>query len=487
METINIEKKNGIPPFYFNKPIWLLFIGIATLSLSHFSWNIDILAWISLVPFLLYLRITKGWKSRLIFLGFLVLTWSVIVLKIITEPIPHLLIPLYSVPISLIHYPGYLLYSHKIFRKYNWLAFPALLTILEWLQYTFTPLGSWGVAAYTQAGNIYIIQILSVFGMAGLSFLIYWVNSSIADFIMNKYIVKVKTVLPLAIVIVIIVFGYLRADLSKIVANETMTVAAIGTDSDIGGPDLPTESKNTKDIQAIFNRTRIAANAGAEIAVWNEASFLLTPDNEKAWQDSISALAKDNNISIVAAYVVLLSESPFRYENKYVFFSQKGNKCNEYLKHEPVPGEPAVKGRSKLETNLVSNSHIGGAICYDYDFPYLARANYSAGADIVALPSSDWRGIDPLHTEMAAFRAIEQGHSIIRSTRFGLSAAINPYGEMTARMSSFDKNNKILIASLPSKGITTIYSIIGDLFVYFCIAFIVFVAYGHIKSRLLSI
>ncbi len=28
-----------------------------------------------------------------------------------------------------------------------------------------------------------------------------------------------------------------------------------------------------------------------------------------------------------------------------------------------------------------------------------------AGADIVAIPSSDWRGIDPLHTKMAAFRA----------------------------------------------------------------------------------
>ena len=99
------------------------------------------------------------------------------------------------------------------------------------------------------------------------------------------------------------------------------------------------------------------------------------------------------------------------------------------MKHQPVPGEPAVKGTEAITSTSHFKSNIGGAICYDYDFPYLARQNANAGVDILALPSSDWRGIDPLHTRMAAFRAIEQGHSIIRSTRFGLSAAINPYGE----------------------------------------------------------
>jgi hypothetical protein len=95
---------------------------------------------------------------------------------------------------------------------------------------------------------------------------------------------------------------------------------------------------------------------------------------------------------------------------------------------------------------------VGGAICYDYDFPYLAAKFGKAGADIMALPSSDWRGIDPIHTEMAAYRAIEQGHSVIRSTRFGLSAAITPYGEMVARMSSFDNNDKIMVTTVPKEG-----------------------------------
>ena len=93
-------------------------------------------------------------------------------------------------------------------------------------------------------------------------------------------------------------------------------------------------------------------------------------------------------------------------------------------------------------------------------------------ADIVAVPSSDWRGIDPIHTEMAAFRAVEQGQSVIRSTRFGLSAAITPYGEMVAKLSSFDTNDKMMIATLPMKGTTTVYSNIGDLFIYLCMGYV---------------
>ena len=115
---------------------------------------------------------------------------------------------------------------------------------------------------------------------------------------------------------------------------------------------------------------------------------------------------------------------------------------------------------------------MAGAICYDYDFPYIAKAFGKKEVDIVALPASDWRGIDPIHTKMAAFRAVEQGHSILRSTRFGLSAAITPYGELVAQMSSFDENDKIMLAHLPKAASVSLYSLIGDVFVYLCMAFV---------------
>ncbi len=455
------------------KPYWYLLAGLFTMTASHLSFNMDLLGWIAMVPFLIYLTKTKGWKSRLLFALTLVLAWSLAVSKIITDPVPNFLIPLYAIPLSLFHLPGYLLYAK--FNKSPWaiLIFPATMVVFEWIQYTFTPFGSWGVAAYTQANSLTLIQSLSLFGLAGVSFMIYWTNATIAKLVVTRQWNK-GFVIPLIIIAFMMVYGSARYQLSKSKGVETMALAAVGTDSEVGGLPLPSIESNEDAIHAIFDRTAVAANAGATMVVWNEAAFYLETEYEKQWLDSISILSKKYNVTIVAGYIVPISESPFQYENKFQFFNPDGSIEYEYFKHEPVAGEPCVKGISPARVSQVAGSVVGGAICYDYDYPYLAKGNQKAGADIVALPSSDWRGIDPLHSKMAAFRAIEQGHSILRSTRLGLSAAITPYGEMSSQMSSFDQNNKIMMAQLPAKSIRTLYSCVGDILVYLCIVYLLF-------------
>lgn len=325
------------------------------------------------------------------------------------------------------------------------------------------------------------MQFVSIFGMAGLSFLIYWVNVSIADIITTKKRTTLNFALPLFFATLVIVFGSLRYDFNAATGVDTIEIVAVATDSEIGGLPLPSAEENEKDINAILERTQKAADLGSKIVVWNEGSFLLTKENEDQWHNSFAVLAKNSKVSIIASYILLTSESPLRYDNKYIMINNKGEILHSYLKHQPVPGEPAKKGKGSIKTFDIDGVNLGGAICYDYDFPYLAKENGKAHADIVGLPSSDWRGIDPLHTQMACFRAIEQGHSILRSTRFGLSAAITPYGEMTSRMSSFNNNDKIMIAELPKTRISTVYSRIGDLFVYVCLIFIPFLLFRKKK------
>ncbi|MEZ4684941.1 MAG: nitrilase-related carbon-nitrogen hydrolase [Bacteroidia bacterium] len=447
-------------------PAWFLLSGTISLAMAHLSFGVDVLAWIACVPFLLFLHKTKGVFSRLMFGMVFFIAWSIAILKIITAPIPVALTFLFSAPIAGMQLGGYLLWArikHPLIRS---LVFPAMMVVLEWIQYSFTPFASWGVAAYTQVDNPAIAQLLSLFGMAGLSFLIYWVNAVIAEVMIGG---KSRLMIAPGIALgLVLIWGSLRLDRSRSQAVDTMTVAAVGTESEIGSWPLPAWEKNERDIRAIFDRTRKAAEAGAELVVWNEAAFFLLPEQEAAWKDSISHLAKSCRTSIVASYVVPFEEPSQYYENKYLFVLPNGTFHHEYLKHEPVPGEPALRGTLPQQVVDLGGIKVGAAICYDYDFPYLAADNRKAGADVIALPSSDWRGIDPIHTQMAAFRAIEQGNSIIRSTRFGLSAAITPYGVMTAQMSSFDENSKLMIARVPSEPVTTLYSVIGDTFVWLC-------------------
>lgn len=464
-------------------PLWYLAIGIVTMAFTHMTFSIEVMAWVSSVPFLIYLRLTKGWKSRLTLFLALVLAWSCVVAKIITDPIPLVLVFLYSIPISLFHLPGYLIWSKFKNQKHALFLFPVIMIIMEWIQYTFTPFASWGVAAYTMHDNVSLIQTVSLFGMAGLSFMIYWVNASIADIIVKGKFSISTFQLPLIMLFLLIVFGSIRYDMSKANGVDTVTVAAVGTDSKAGGLPLPTKERTEQTKTALFKRTKTAAEGGAKIISWNEAAMFVMPEDEKEWISSIKELAADLNITLVASYVVPISMAPLKYENKYQFIDSSGNITHAYLKHQPVPGEPAVQGKSPLKVTDIVGTKVAASICYDYDFPYLAKGNGELSADLVMLPSSDWRGIDPLHTEMAAFRAVEQGHSVLRSTRFGLSAAITPYGEMVSQMSSFDEHDKIMYAKLQTRGVTTLYSIIQDSFVYLCIGFLLMFTVLGIRSR----
>jgi apolipoprotein N-acyltransferase len=481
MENLVESKTKGFNVSNIN-PLWYLAIGVITMAFTHMTFSIEIAAWVSSVPFLIYLSQTKGWKSRLIFSLTLLVAWSLVVTKIATDPIPLVLVFLYSIPITIFHLPGYLIWSKFRNQRFSWLLFPVLMIIMEWIQYAFTPLGSWAAAAYTMHDNVSLVQTVSLFGLAGLSFMVYWVNISIANILITKKFSKSSFHIPALTLLVLIVFGSVRYDLSKANGVETVTVAAVGTDSEVSGLPLPSEEVNQHVKTRLFDRTRTAAKGGAEIITWNEGATFVMPEDEAEWISSLQELAAELKITLVAAYVVPISIEPFKYENKYHYINSDGDILQTYLKHVPVPGEPAVKGVSPLQVQNHGESKVGGAICYDYDFPYLAQGYQGLDADIVLVPSSDWRGIDPVHTEMAAFRAVEQGHSILRSTRFGLSAAITPYSEMTAQMTSFNTNDKIMYAHLPAKGVTTLYSIIHDTFVYLCISFVLIFCVVSIRS-----
>jgi apolipoprotein N-acyltransferase len=84
-------------------------------------------------------------------------------------------------------------------------------------------------------------------------------------------------------------------------------------------------------------------------------------------------------------------------------------------------------------------------------------------------PAGDWRAIDPRHTEMASFRAIEQGFNLVRQSNGGFSAAYDYQGRLLASMDEYHSADLTLIAQVPSRGVKTIYSHLGDWLAWLCI------------------
>ncbi|MCB0636761.1 MAG: hypothetical protein KDC54_09105, partial [Lewinella sp.] len=222
-------------------PNWLLLIGLVLMVGAHMNIGIDVLAWFSLVPFLLFLQRTSGWRSRLWFSLVYVLAWNLAVVKITPGGIPLIFAPMFGVPIALFHLPAFLLWGRWRDRPGAMLLFPALLATLEWIQYTFTPLGSWGIAAYTQVDNLLVVQSVSLFGLAGLSFLIYWVNAALAYALASPTFAYRRLLAPGLALLLVLVFGALRYDVGKAKGVATVRVAAVGTESTVGAGPLPSD------------------------------------------------------------------------------------------------------------------------------------------------------------------------------------------------------------------------------------------------------
>lgn len=93
-----------------------------------------------------------------------------------------------------------------------------------------------------------------------------------------------------------------------------------------------------------------------------------------------------------------------------------------------------VRGHGKLRVVQTPYGRLNSIICFDGDFPHLLAQAGALHTDIVIDPSDDWRAIDPWYTQMASFRAIEQGFNLVRHTSQGLSAAFDYQGRRLASM-----------------------------------------------------
>lgn len=123
-------------------------------------------------------------------------------------------------------------------------------------------------------------------------------------------------------------------------------------------------------------------------------------------------------------------------------------------------------------------------ICWDADFPATIRQAGRNGTDLLLVPSNDFREIDPMHTQMAVFRAIENGVSLVRQASNGLSIATDPYGRVLAAMDHFTASDRVMVAQVPTQGVSTIYAVIGDLFGWLAvIGFVGMIVWAVVQRR----
>jgi apolipoprotein N-acyltransferase len=371
------------------------------------------------------------------------------------------------------------------------LVFPTMASAADFL-WSLGPYASWGAVAYSQHGNMPLLQWLSVTGLLGIAFLIYWfaaVTNCFWEQGMGSPAARRGVWVFASILVLVLLGGGVRLAFYPPSANN-VRVASLsrGTIQPEPGAEIWQQVLSGKATGAeltkfttwanavdddLLARAEREAKAGAKIVFWGEANAIVFKESEGALIARGRELAARNRIYLGMALATWNQGQKLPLENKFILIEPSGQIAWDYYKAHPVPGPEAamsVTTDGKLRSLDTPYGRLTSVICFDGDFPRLLAQAGTLKADTVLDPSNDWRAIDPWHTQMASFRAIEQGVNLVRQASFGLSAAYDYQGRQLAAMDHYRGGDLTLVSQIPTKGVRTVYSRFGDWFGWLCVA-----------------
>ncbi len=477
----------------------IILLSTIFLFFSNGRWSFALAAWLYPLFLLRYTRQEKPLKV-FVFSSLIIAVSSQLAFLNFTSSNPASI--LYYLPMFLGPVYGLLFTLDSVIYNrlkgiLSTLVFPLSYVLVEFIITLLNPLGNTGMLAYSQYQILPIMELASITGTFGITFLIVWFGSLVNWVYDNKNdlkTIKKPLILYFLIFVSVLTFGSLRL-IFPAPSQGTVRIAGIHV-YDLRGQegqslwkakdkDFNQFREMSENIQTrLFEVTKREAQAGAKIVVWSEISPPVAKQDEPKLLERAQNQAEKQGIYLVISPYIVNTDKPD--ENKLYIFSPEGKIVLEHYKYGGNFMEGTVKGSGILQTVDTPYGRLSAVICWDQDFPTVMRQAGKSGVDIMLAPTADWKEIDPLHSMVGMTRAIENGYSLFRQDINGLSIAVNPQGETLAQMDHYDiKGNEwTMVAEVPINGVSTIYSKIGDLFVWISIiGLIIIIAKSHLSSK----
>ena len=469
------------------------------LVLSHPSFNLFPLAWVGLVPLLIAVRSIPnaksafriGYISGLTFFGVL-LYWIVLL-----YPFANIFVTVLGyaalVAYAALYFAVFALLVHQLPRKSGMsFIFPAALfwTGLEWIRSWFLTGFPWGSMGYSQWNNHAVIQIASITGVYGVSFVVLLFNAGIAHLVISysNWRSAIKgVVLPIAIVAITFVFGGFCLSGSENAAEHVKLGLVPGNVSQA-------EKWKSEHAPKIFKRylglTEKVNAENPDLVVWPETAIhpQILSGRAQSYRQRLFGLLQERQTHLLAGSPV--REPDKKFYNSVFVLSPAGEKLGSYSKMhlvpfgEYVPFSSALPNFIQFETfahgksiNLlplgdIKDSKMGIAICFESVFPNLFRKFVARGADIMGILTNDaWfvgTTAPSQHLSAAPFRAVENRISVFRCANGGISCIIDPFGRIISPTITPTQPDAVLVEDVPLKNHQiagkTLYTRYGDWF-----------------------
>ncbi|MDF1761537.1 MAG: hypothetical protein P1U40_13475 [Coxiellaceae bacterium] len=462
--------------FYF--AFLCIVLTTSIFALAFGKMELWFLLWLLPLPAMLYSQIATIRRTIFVsLLSYIIGCTAVIFHRYLLSvyPVPFALIP------SLLHGMVFtmiiVLFRISLDRLPVWLqpfVFPTFWTgyQLIWSYTDYTYFIHFGLS--TQAYFLPLLQLTSLTGIWGISFVLCLFSSSIATAI---YHIKtpLKALIPLAIGAIIIGavlgFGYHRLAQPEKTRHIRVALGAHNPPHmhQIG---YPSKIQMAMRIQRYPKLLEQMASMKPLFMLTPEIWLQLNDNNTLSTLHTIKQIAKQTKTNIIAAIKLLGDQQPK--VNAAWLINQQGKLEGQYNKIHLIPEvENNLVAGDKMHTFTLNGVNFGVAIGDDPLFQQPIHSYGKLNGQIVFIASAD-NGIQRTGRELrqiAIMHAVGNGLALARSATFGELTLADAYGHIIANMPTTANATTVLTADVPLGFGNTFHSRYGNWFSWVCLAF----------------
>jgi len=365
----------------------------------------------------------------------------------------------------------------------------ALWTVLEWVRGGW-PLGGfgWGQLGSTQTGNRFLLPLASVAGVWGITFVVILVAGLLLLALERG---RERPVSALALVTASLALVLAPAAISVPAADgREIDVAAIQVDVREAG-DLPTADEDIAIAKMNVDLHRTLAADPPDLAIWGEGALDPGASRDPATIEAVQTVVRDVGAPTLAGAVIDDPDGEQR-TSVVLFDGLSGELVDRYDKVKLVPfGEyvpfrdelgwidaidqiavDRVPGETAHAVAVQGLPAFGTPICYENTFPSIEREMVRRGATFFVLTTNnasyEMTAASRQHVLMSRLRAVETGRWVVHAAISGISAVIDPDGNVISSTGLFEPavTREVVRASET----TTIFVRLGDRVLWVCVA-----------------
>ncbi len=310
-----------------------------------------------------------------------------------------------------------------------------------------------------------VIQIASIAGVYGVSFLVVWFSVSLVcaalSLVVRPAMQKLwlgDLLMPFLVLMGVVGFGIKRIGQPQ-PAGRTVSVALVQ-------PSIPQtliwdSTENTNRFKQLLRLSELALATKPDVLIWPEAAVPNMLRYEPDTYEAITNIVRSHHVWMILGADDAVPRpglgvrKEFDFYNSGFLVSPEGELVTTYRKRKlvifgeyvpfarwmpflryltPIGGE-FTPGDQPVSFSLPElNVKTSVLICFEDSFPYLSRECAEADTDfLVNLTNDGWFGESSAqwqHAASAVFRALENGLPLVRCANNGLSCWVDSVGRM---------------------------------------------------------